>query len=277
MDENDDENQGMPGGSGSDAPSSPPAAGGGGNPLMMIVVGVVVGVIIGVVIGMVMAPEDMSDKVNDLEDDVKDLQADVSGLEADLATAETNLTDTQAALGLAEAQITAIQGELMATLAELVIANDDLNQSIADYEAATAALDEAMAKLTRSEEVAILAQPHELHLSSRFLDLSCGNCHATDAEGEVVLHGNDLYFVGELSNTNFRTVIDNEESCAECHTVFSTKDMQPSYADEDCTTDLCHPNWDDDHTSDYIVDAEITKDDCLLCHGGNAWYQSTED
>jgi gas vesicle protein len=278
MDENEEETQGMPEGSDSDAPMSEPAAEGGGNPLMMgIVVGVIIGVIIGAVVGMLMAPEDTSDKVDDLEEDIKALQEDMDALQVDLDTAETELNNTQTALGLAEAQIVTIQDELTTTLDELQISNDALNQSIMDFANATAALDEVMSQLTRSEEVAVLAQPHEIHLSSRFLDFGCGNCHDTDPEGEVVLHGKDLYFVGELGSTDFRTDVNIEESCVECHSVFSTKDMQPSYEDDDCTTDNCHPDVEDDHSSDYVVVAEITKDDCLLCHGGNAWYQSTED
>jgi gas vesicle protein len=278
MDDNEEENQGMPEESGSDAPSSAPPAGGGGNPLMMgIVVGVIIGVIVGVVVGMLMAPEDLSDKVKDLEEDINSLQADVNALETDLETAETNLTDTQTALGLAEAQITAIQGELTATLDELQITSDALNQSIEDYETATAALEEAMEHLMHAEEIAILAQPHEIHLQSMLLDFSCGNCHATDPEGEVVLQGNDLYFVGELGEVNFMTDVNIGDSCVECHSVFSTKDMDPSYENQECTQSNCHPNIDDDHNVDYVVNTELAEENCLLCHGGNAWYQSTED
>ena len=281
MDEIEEETQGMKEESGMDPSSeeptsrssgmSGPTSDGAGNQLMMgIVVGVILGVVIGVVIGLLMAPEDMSEQINDLEDDMDALQDAVDALVIEL-------NDTETALGLAEAQIIIVQEELTSTLDMLSATTDELELLKIEFNETTLALEEALGKLTKIENIAVLAQPHEIHLNSKYLNFDCTNCHVTNPVGEVVIHNDDLYFVGELDTWTIRNSVDTEESCTECHTVFPTDNMDESYKDEDCAQSICHDDWEDDHDVDYINPDVFTIDDCLLCHGGNAWYQSTED
>lgn len=102
---------------------------------------------------------------------------------------------------------------------------------------------------------------HTLHLTSRLLNFECTSCHLNT----------DLT---EKSAASLKRQVEIEV-CTTCHSPFSTKEMDPSFAKMDCTLSACHGDWKENMRDVELLRLEeITKEDCLLCHGGQAWYQS---
>jgi hypothetical protein len=103
---------------------------------------------------------------------------------------------------------------------------------------------------------------HTLHLTSKLLILECTTCHQNV----------DLT---ERSAASLRKQVE-VELCRNCHSALPTEeiDHQP-LAKMDCTLSACHGDWQEKMKDIKTVKlAEIAKEDCLLCHGGQAWYQS---
>lgn len=103
---------------------------------------------------------------------------------------------------------------------------------------------------------------HTLHLTSKLLNFECTTCHqSTDWI--------------EKSAASLRKQVD-VELCTSCHSGLPTEeiDHQP-LVEMDCTLSLCHGDWEEKKKEVKLVKLEeITKEDCLLCHGGQAWYPS---
>jgi Sec-independent protein translocase protein TatA len=227
--------------------SSSSPDGGGNKMMMMIVVGVIIGVVIGVVVGMLVGPEDLSDKVESLEDDLNKIQGDVDTLQTDLDTANEELENATSQIDTLDIALAAALAELDITIAEL----DELNDTKAR---------------------APLAQPHQIHLTSQFLNFACTDCHVTAPDGQVVIADNDLYFVGDLDSVDIRTDVNREETCLQCHGQYPTENMDISTKDESCTQIACHDDWQDAMDVSYVNEGAITEDDCLRCHGGEPLY-----
>ncbi|MFQ5868006.1 MAG: cytochrome c3 family protein [bacterium] len=102
---------------------------------------------------------------------------------------------------------------------------------------------------------------HTLHLTSKLLNFGCTTCHQNV----------DLT---EKSAASLRKQVDTE-LCTTCHSPFSTKEMDQTFAKMDCTLSACHGDWKEKMKEVKLAKLdEITKENCLLCHGGQTWYPS---
>ncbi|MFQ6001536.1 MAG: cytochrome c3 family protein [Anaerolineae bacterium] len=113
---------------------------------------------------------------------------------------------------------------------------------------------------SRTEETSLdeeVAPPHVVHLTSPFLSITCTDCHSSI----------DLR---EGSAAGLRRQVD-VDLCAQCHSPFP-ETMDISFKDTDCTT--CHGDWQERMDSPLVDESAVTSEDCLLCHGGQPWYES---
>lgn len=220
------------------------------------------------------------------EDRYEALSAELDATQDDLDLALAQLQEAQRQLSYAQGRMDQLNltpayqngtqvyvnmslDELADVMAQLADVIDQLAQTQLELKAA---IDALIAAQGGGPPAGIaLPSPHLTHYKSELIIFSCRMCHNVNVPGNLTEYDGKLYFEGNLTGTGFVTTIDKNAVCSKCHDVFPAK-MDPSLKTRDCTVKDCHDDWRQDMSSPYVNEAFVTKDDCLLCHGGQPFY-----
>ncbi len=236
--------------------------------------------------------------VDEVQGRLDELSATVNGLSDALGEQGRDLDSLGAQLASTRAQLDAAREDLMEALLRLEYARGRqdgtqvfVNMTSEDLSGVLTQLTDAIDQMQLSQELLAdaikqlqralgggppegyaLPKPHLVHYENPLINFQCAMCHNANPVGELVVYDETLYFNGSLASVDFRVKIDKTAVCSACHDWFPDGEMDPEYKDRSCVQRECHNDWAQDMNSPYVNEANVTPDDCLLCHGARPFY-----